>query len=139
MLLRTKCNICFTVKLTSRIVNRNHLQLKLFLHAFSKHACAIENTRLWIAAVLASRILLFLQFRNFFDIMSKKGSALVKQTINKVETYFSLAELDDEDKLNFSMHQLHLAKNEFEEMVSDQKFLISTVDKLKSNIWKYNQ
>lgn len=38
------------------------------------------------------------------------------------------------DKLNFSMHQLHLAKNEFEEMVSDQKFLISKVDKLKSDL-----
>ena len=35
----------------------------------------------------------------FFDIMSKKGSALVKQTFNILETYFSLAELEDEEKL----------------------------------------
>ena len=34
--------------------------------------------------------------------MSKKGSALVKQTINKVENYLGLAELDDTDKFNFS-------------------------------------
>ena len=41
----------------------------------------------------------------FFDIMSKKGSALVKQTINKVENYLGLAELDDADKLQFSTAQ----------------------------------
>ena len=34
--------------------------------------------------------------------MSKKGSTLVKQTINKVDSYFSLAELDGEDKIEFS-------------------------------------
>ena len=38
----------------------------------------------------------------FFDTMSKKGSTLVKQTINKMDQYFSLAELDDADKLDFS-------------------------------------
>lgn len=38
----------------------------------------------------------------FFDIMSKKGSALVKQTINKVDGYFSLAQINDADKLEFS-------------------------------------
>ena len=38
----------------------------------------------------------------FFDTMSKKGSTLVKQTINKLDSYFSLAELDDNDKLDFS-------------------------------------
>ena len=34
--------------------------------------------------------------------MSKKGSALVKQTINKVDGYFSLAQINDADKLEFS-------------------------------------
>lgn len=43
--------------------------------------------------------------------MSKKGSALVKQTINKVETYFSLAELQDEDKLNFSTAQTKIKRD----------------------------
>ena len=47
----------------------------------------------------------------FFDIMSQKGSALVKQTINKVETYFGLAELDDADKLNFSTAQTKIKRD----------------------------
>ena len=33
--------------------------------------------------------------------MSKKGSTLVKQTINKMDEYFSLAELDDTFKFDF--------------------------------------
>jgi hypothetical protein len=38
------------------------------------------------------------------------------------------------EKLNYSMHQLHLAKNDFEEMTSDQKYLISIVDKIKCDL-----
>jgi len=38
----------------------------------------------------------------FFDIMSKKGSALIKQTINKVDSYFSLAVVGDVDKMEFT-------------------------------------
>ena len=47
----------------------------------------------------------------FFDIMSKKGSALLKQTINKVESYFSLAELDDEDKPCFQTAQIQIKRD----------------------------
>eukprot|EP00353_Schmidingerella_taraikaensis_P000961 CAMPEP_0185595924 /NCGR_PEP_ID=MMETSP0434-20130131/79995_1 /TAXON_ID=626734 ORGANISM="Favella taraikaensis, Strain Fe Narragansett Bay" /NCGR_SAMPLE_ID=MMETSP0434 /ASSEMBLY_ACC=CAM_ASM_000379 /LENGTH=71 /DNA_ID=CAMNT_0028224237 /DNA_START=188 /DNA_END=400 /DNA_ORIENTATION=- len=43
--------------------------------------------------------------------MSKKGSALVKQTVNKVENYLGLAELDDADKLSFSTAQTNIKRD----------------------------
>jgi len=39
-----------------------------------------------------------LQFQ-FFNIMSSKGSALLKQYQNKIESYLWLMDLDDEDKI----------------------------------------
>lgn len=38
----------------------------------------------------------------FFDIISQKGKSLVKQIISKVDGYFSLAELSDAEKLEFT-------------------------------------
>lgn len=38
----------------------------------------------------------------FFDIMSKKGSALVKQAINKVDGYFGLAVISESERLEYS-------------------------------------
>lgn len=41
------------------------------------------------------------------------------------------------EKLNLSMHEVHLAKNEYDEMCSDQKFLIDKLDKLNIELRGY--
>ena len=47
----------------------------------------------------------------FFDVMSKKGSALPKQILNKVDQYFSLADLEDSDKLDFTTAQTKIKRD----------------------------
>jgi N-acyl-D-aspartate/D-glutamate deacylase len=42
--------------------------------------------------------------------MSKKGSALVKQAINKVDAYFGLAVISDADRLEYSNAQYKLKR-----------------------------
>lgn len=41
------------------------------------------------------------------------------------------------EKLNLSMHELHVGKNEFEEISSDQRFLINKLDKLNLELRGY--
>jgi len=41
------------------------------------------------------------------------------------------------EKLNLAMHELHVGKNEFEEASSDQRFLISKLDKLNVELRGY--
>ena len=43
--------------------------------------------------------------------MSKKGSALVKQTLNKMNEYFALAVLGDDHKDDFGMAQSKIKKD----------------------------
>ena len=42
--------------------------------------------------------------------MSKKGSALFKKSMNKYDQFMALAQMDDEDKVNFSMVQTEIKK-----------------------------
>ena len=66
----------------------------------------------------------------FFATMSKKGSALVKQTVNKVENYLGMAELDDADKLSFSTAQTNI-KRELDQNLRAFKEFIDLEDNKK--------
>lgn len=67
---------------------------------------------------------------SFFATMSKKGSALVKQTVNKVENYLGMAELDDADKLSFSTAQTNI-KRELDQNLRAFKEFIDLEDNKK--------
>jgi hypothetical protein len=59
----------------------------------------------------------------FFDVMSKKGSALIKQNINKVDFYFSLAVISDTDKLEFSNAHYKLKREMDQNLRTFKEFL----------------
>ena len=46
----------------------------------------------------------------FFDIMSKKGKPLIGRSVSRVDDYFALAQLDEQDKLEFGTAQTKIKR-----------------------------